>query len=138
MATGCLQHENMVQVTIAEGHMYNSDGTVSRRFAAQPELVPLSLVLREHPSGKWQEAHPVRGALSLKPGEQALFLGLSHLGAMATVLSTSGAGVDQFGQAMTATGVTQPSGTLHLQMANVHGRECTAHACLALVDAAAH
>ena len=89
----------------AAGLLRNADGTVERRFRTEAELVPLSLVLRQHPSGRNPADDAVPGQVTLQPGERAVFLGMNHLGATATVDAVQGAGVDASGQPVTASGV---------------------------------
>jgi hypothetical protein len=101
-------------VAVAEGRTLNADGTITRRFSPQPELVPLPLALRAHPSGHRRTTAstgapdataeaPVVPAL--KPGDRAVFVGLAHLGAVATVLPAAGGGVDEHGKPIQSSGM---------------------------------
>lgn len=101
--------------------MLNPDGTVSKSYSAEYQLVPLCLALRQRPGREDAPSLAEIGLPPLLPGDTAVFLGLSNLGRLAEVLPNQGQGVDEGGKRVgVATGVW----FLSSQIVDLPSRRC--------------
>jgi hypothetical protein len=95
-----------MQVAEHRGSLLLPDGTVCKNYASDYQLVPLCLILRQHPAHQETPAPKLAGTgpPPLQPNDTAVFLGLSNLGCTANVLPDPGAGVDKQGKRIEASG----------------------------------
>lgn len=113
---------------MASGRMIYPDGTISKHWDSDYTLVPLCLALRQHPSGRAvQEVAKAEDSASLafKPGDTAIFLGLSDLGSPAKVLPMGGAGLDAQGKPLAAAGAPA-TGHVYATWQLLQAQQCAA------------